>query len=62
MQVIRYLNGKRLNGAMPQLRIGDTGICSLLGHARRRQEIPLRKDAGSAILEAEGGGYGKDSL
>ncbi len=60
MQVIRYLNGKRLNGAMPRLRIEDTGICSLLGQARRRQEIPLRKRAGSAILEAEDGGYGKD--
>ncbi len=60
MQVIRYLNGKRINGAMPQLRIEETGVCLLLGQARRRQEIPLRKGTGFAILEAEGSGYGKD--
>ena len=37
MQVIRYLNGKRLHGAMPPLLLDRDGVGALLGAARYRQ-------------------------
>ena len=52
MQVIRYLNGKRL--------LDRDGVGALLGAARYRQPLPLPDTAPSAILEAEGRGLGKD--
>ena len=60
MQVIRYLNGKRLHGAMPPLLLDRDGVGALLGAARYRQQLPLPDTAPSAILEAEGRGLGKD--
>ena len=56
MQVIRYLNGKRLHGAMPPLLLDRDGVGALLGAARYRQPLPLPDAAPSAILEAEGRG------
>ena len=53
MQVIRYLNGKRLRGAMPPLMLDSEGIGTLLERARRRQELPLPPAAPSAILDLE---------
>ena len=41
MQVIRYLNGKRLHGAMPPLLLDRDGVGALLGAARYRQQLPL---------------------
>lgn len=60
MQVIRYLNGKRLHGIMPPLLLDREGVGALLGAARYRQQLPLPDTAPSAILEAEGRGLGKD--
>lgn len=59
MQIIRYLNGKRLHGAMPPLLLDQEGIGTLLRNARYRQELPLPDAAPSAILEAEERGPGK---
>ena len=42
MQVIRYLNGKRLHGAMPPLLLDRDGVGALLGAARYRQQLPLK--------------------
>lgn len=61
MQIIRYLNGKRLHGAMPPLLLDREGVGTLLGAARRRQPLPLPDAAPSAILDAEGCGPGKDN-
>lgn len=60
MQIIRYLNGKRLHGIMPPLLLDRDGVGTLLGAARRRQPLPLPSPAPSAILEAEGCGSGED--
>lgn len=60
MQVIRYLNGKRLHGAMPPLLIDREGVGALLDTARYRQPLPLPDGTPSAILEVEGRGLGKD--
>lgn len=60
MQVIRYLNGKRLHGAMPPLLLDREGVGALLGAARYRQPLPLPDAVPSAILEAEGRGLGKE--
>ena len=60
MRITRYLNGKRLHGAMPPLLLDREGIGALLGQARVRQELPLPDSAPSALLEAEGRGLGKD--
>lgn len=60
MQIIRYLNGKRLHGAMPPLLLDREGVGTLLDAARRRQPLPLPSPAPSAILDAEGCGLGKD--
>lgn len=60
MQIIRYLNGKRLHGAMPPLLLDRDGIGALLESARTRQELPLPAHAPSAILEAEESGLGRD--
>ncbi len=62
MQVVRYLNGKKLDGAMPRLVLKDKGLCSMLGGAVLRKELPLRKRTGSAILEPEGSGSGKEKI
>ena len=50
MQVIRYLNGKRLHGVMPPLLLDREGVGALLGAARYRQSLPLPDTAPSAIL------------
>ncbi|MDO4271179.1 MAG: hypothetical protein Q4C72_09700 [Eubacteriales bacterium] len=60
LQVIRYLNGKRLHGAMPPLLLDQEGVGALLGQARYRQELPLPDAAPSAILEAEERSLGRD--
>lgn len=60
MQIIRYLNGKRLHGAMPPLLLDRDGIGALLEGARLRQELPLPAHTPSAILEAEESGLGRD--
>ncbi|MDO5141765.1 MAG: hypothetical protein Q4D31_01960 [Eubacteriales bacterium] len=60
MQVIRYLNGKRLRGTLPPLLLDREGVGALLSAARYRQPLPLPDAAPSAILEAEGRGLGKD--
>ncbi|MGI6181305.1 MAG: hypothetical protein ACOYIE_04435 [Agathobaculum sp.] len=62
MQIIRYLNGKRLHGAMPPLLLDRDGVGSLLSGVRCRQELPLPDIAPSAILEAEERGSGKEFL
>ena len=62
MQVIRYLNGKRLHGVMPPLLLDREGVGALLGAARYRQSLPLPDTAPSAILEAEGCSLGRDEL
>ncbi len=62
MQVIRYLNGKRLHGMMPPLLLDHEGIGALLEAARYRQQLPLPEGQPSAILEAEGRGSGKDLI
>lgn len=61
MQIIRYLNGKRLHGIMPTLLLDRNGVGTLLSAARRRQPLPLPDTAPSAILDAEGCGPGKDN-
>ena len=61
MQIVRYLNGKRLHGVMPPLLLDREGIGVLLGAARHRQQLPLPDTAPSAILDAEGCGLGKDN-
>ena len=62
MQVIRYLNGRRLHGAMPPLLLDREGVGALLGAARYRQQLPLPDTAPSAILEAEGCSLGRDEI
>lgn len=62
MQIIRYLNGVRLHGAMPPLIIDQEGVAALLSQACQRQELPLPPSSCSAILNAEGGDFGKDLL
>ena len=62
MQVIRYLNGKRLRGAMPPLMLDSEGVGTLLERARLRQELPLPPAAPSAILEAEESSPGRGIL
>ncbi len=58
MRIVRYLNGKPLKDAMPQLCIKDKCVSSVL--CGLRQNIPLRNASGSAILYPEGSGSGKD--
>lgn len=60
MQIIRYLNGKRLHGALPPLLVDHEGIGILLGQARSRQQLPLPEVEASAILEAEGCSLGRE--
>ena len=60
MRVTRYLNGKRLHGALPPLLLDREGIGALLLQAYARQDLPLPDTAPSAILEAEGRGLGKE--
>lgn len=62
MQIIRYLNGKRLHGAMPPLLLDRDGVGALLESARLRQELPLPAHVPSAILETEESGLGRDVL
>ena len=62
MQVIRYLNGRRLHGVMPPLLLDQEGIGALLSAARSRQQLPLPDTAPSAILEAEEYSLGRDEL
>lgn len=62
MQVIRYLNGRRLHGVMPPLLLDQEGIGVLLSAARSRQQLPLPDTVPSAILEAEGCSLGRDEL
>ncbi|MGO5029443.1 hypothetical protein [Candidatus Agathobaculum pullicola] len=62
MQVIRYLNGRRLHGVMPPLLLDREGVGALLGEARSRQQLPLPDTAPSAILEAEGCSLGRDKV
>lgn len=62
MQVIRYLNGRRLHGIMPPLLLDREGIGALLGVARSRQQLPLPDSAPSAILETEGCSLGRDEI
>ena len=62
MQVIRYLNGRRLHGVMPPLLLDQEGIGALLSAARSRQQLPLPDTTPSAILEAEGCSLGRDEL
>lgn len=62
MQVIRYLNGRRLHGIMPPLLLDREGIGALLGVARIRQQLPLPDSAPSAILETEGCSLGRDEI
>ena len=62
MQVIRYLNGRRLHGVMPPLLLDQEGIGALLSAARSRQQLPLPDTAPSAILEVEGCSLGRDEL
>lgn len=62
MQIIRYLNGKRLHGVMPPLLLDQEGVGAILGAARSRQQLPLPDTAPSAILEAEGCSLGRDEL
>ena len=61
MQIIRYLNGKRLHGVMPPLLLDREGVGALLGAARSRQPLPSPDAAPSVILDAEGSGLGKDN-
>ena len=61
MQIIRYLNGKRLHGVMPPLLLDREGVGALLGAARSRQPRPLPDAAPAVILDAEGCGLGKDN-
>ena len=60
MQVIRYLNGKRLHGVMPPLLLDREGVGALLGAARYRQSLPLPDPAPPAVPGAVGGGLGTD--
>lgn len=62
MQVIRYLNGKRLHGVMPPLLLEQEGIGALLSTVRSRQQLPLPDAASFAILETEGSSLGRDEL
>lgn len=62
MQIVRYLNGKRLHGAMPPLLLDQEGVGTLLSLARLRQDLPLPDTMPSVILEAEGRGLGKDCI
>lgn len=62
MQVIRYLNGRRLHGVMPPLLLDQEGIGALLSAARSRQQLPLPDTAPSAILETEGYSLGRDEI
>ena len=62
MQVIRYLNGRRLHGAMPPLLLDREGIGALLSVTRSRQQLPLPDTVPSAILETEGCSLGRDEI
>lgn len=60
MKIVRYLNGKRLHGAMPPLMLDAEGVSALLAESRARQDLPLPAAGASAILNAEDGGFGKE--
>lgn len=60
MQVIRYLNGKRLRGAMPPLLLNHERVGDALRTASRWQELPLPTCAPSAILKTEERGLGRE--
>ncbi|MDY3617483.1 hypothetical protein [Agathobaculum sp.] len=60
MQIIRYLNGQRLRGAMPPLTLDCDAVSSLLSQARLRQDLPLPASSCSAILDAEDSDFRKD--
>lgn len=51
MTVVRYLNGKRLHGAMPPLVLGGEAVGALLSQAC--QQLPLPTADGFGILSAE---------
>lgn len=60
MLVIRYLNGKRLHGAMPPLVLDSEGVGALVSPTR--QDLPLPAPFPSAILNAEGGDFGRELI
>lgn len=60
MQIIRYLNGRKLHGAMPAMILDQEGIGTILQNAYDRKQMPLPEINHSAILLMEERGLGKD--
>ncbi len=59
MQIVRYLNGKQLAGAMPTVTLKDEGVSSMIYNSWNN--IPLREASKPDIIYSEGGGSGKDN-
>ncbi len=59
MQIVRYLNGRQLTGAMPAVKLKDEGVSSMIYSSWN--DIPLREASEHDIIYSEGGGSGKDN-
>lgn len=57
MQIVRYLNGVQLEGSMPEMRLSDKCIGSLIDRAvMRRRKLPLPENAVHGTIDTEGSG------
>lgn len=60
MQIIRYLNGKRLRGPLPPLVLEGDSMEQLVRAVRAHHALPLSPPTSCAILEQEVYSLGKE--